>query len=96
VLIDGYDYRRNGQSWSNTPRLRRLLGRKVELKMYDDASNQDTVVADYTKLITQDPVDLLLGTFSSLLNFAASVIAERHNMVYVEPAADWLAASLRS
>jgi branched-chain amino acid transport system substrate-binding protein len=63
-----------------------LLGRKVELKIYDDASNQDTVVADYTKLITQDRVDLLLGTFSSLLNYPASAVAEKQNMVYVEPA----------
>jgi branched-chain amino acid transport system substrate-binding protein len=63
-----------------------LLGRKIELKIYDDASNQDTVVADYTKLITQDKVDLLLGTFSSLLNYPASAVAEKQNMVYVEPA----------
>src|SRR6266545_7849283 len=45
-----------------------LLGRKVELKITDDASNQDTIISDYTKLITQDKVDLLLGSFSSLLN----------------------------
>lgn len=63
-----------------------LLGRKVELKIVNDASNQDTVVSDYTKLISQDKVDLLLGTFSSLLNFAASAVAEKNNMVYVEPA----------
>jgi branched-chain amino acid transport system substrate-binding protein len=63
-----------------------LLGRQVELKIYDDASSQDTVVADYNKLITQDKVDLLLGTFSSLLNFPASAVAEKQNMVYVEPA----------
>jgi branched-chain amino acid transport system substrate-binding protein len=63
-----------------------LLGRTVQLKIYDDASNQDTVVADYTKLITQDRVDLLLGTFSSLLNYPASAVAEKQNMVYVEPA----------
>jgi branched-chain amino acid transport system substrate-binding protein len=63
-----------------------LLGRQVQLKITDDASNQDTVVTDYTKLITQDKVNLLLGTFSSLLNFPASAVAERNNMVYVEPA----------
>jgi branched-chain amino acid transport system substrate-binding protein len=63
-----------------------LLGRKVELKITDDASNQDTVVADYTRLITQDKVDLLLGTFSSLLNYAASAVAEKNGMLYVEPA----------
>ena len=63
-----------------------LLGRKVELKITDDASNQDTIVADYTKLITQDKVDLLLGTFSSLLNYPASAVAEKNGMVFVEPA----------
>jgi branched-chain amino acid transport system substrate-binding protein len=63
-----------------------LLGRKVEIKITDDASNQDTVVADYTKLITQDKVDLVLGTFSSLLNYPASAVAEKNAMVFVEPA----------
>lgn len=63
-----------------------LLGRPVELKITDDASNQDTVVADYTRLITQDKVDLLLGTFSSLLNYPASAVAEKNGMLYVEPA----------
>jgi branched-chain amino acid transport system substrate-binding protein len=63
-----------------------ILGRQVRLKITDDASNQDTVVTDYTKLITQDKVDLLLGTFSSLLNFPASAVAEKNGMVFVEPA----------
>jgi branched-chain amino acid transport system substrate-binding protein len=63
-----------------------LLGRQVTLKIVDDASNQDTVVADYTKLITQDKVDLVLGTFSSLLNYPASAVAEKNGMVFVEPA----------
>jgi branched-chain amino acid transport system substrate-binding protein len=63
-----------------------LLGRQVSLKIVDDASNQDTVVSDYTKLITQNKVDLVLGTFSSLLNYPASAVAEKNGMVYVEPA----------
>jgi branched-chain amino acid transport system substrate-binding protein len=63
-----------------------LLGRQIQLKIVDDASNQDTVVTDYTKLITQDKVDLLLGTFSSLLNYPASAVAEKNQMVFVEPA----------
>lgn len=63
-----------------------VLDRQVKLKITDDASNQDTVVADYTKLITQDKVDLLLGTFSSLLNYPASAVAEKNQMVFVEPA----------
>lgn len=63
-----------------------VLGRQVQLKITDDASSQDTVVSDYTKLITQNKVDLLLGTFSSLLNYAASAVAEKNGMVFVEPA----------
>jgi branched-chain amino acid transport system substrate-binding protein len=63
-----------------------LLGRPVELVVKDDASNQNTIVADYNALISQDKVDLLLGTFSSLLNLPASAVAERNQMVYVEPA----------
>jgi branched-chain amino acid transport system substrate-binding protein len=52
----------------------------------DDQSNQNTIVADYNALISQDQVDLLLGTFSSLLNLPASAVAERNQMLYVEPA----------
>jgi branched-chain amino acid transport system substrate-binding protein len=63
-----------------------LLGRQVELVVKDDASNQNTVVADYNALISRDRVDLLLGTFSSLLNLPASAVAERNRMLYVEPA----------
>jgi branched-chain amino acid transport system substrate-binding protein len=61
-------------------------GRKVELVIKDDASNQNTVVADYNALISKDRVDLLLGTFSSLLNAPASAVAERNRMLFVEPA----------
>lgn len=63
-----------------------LLGRDVELLVKDDASNQNTIVADYNALISQDKVDLLLGTFSSLLNLPASAVAERNQMLYIEPA----------
>jgi branched-chain amino acid transport system substrate-binding protein len=63
-----------------------MLGRPVELVILDDASDQNTVVADYNRLISQEQVDLLLGTFSSLLNLPASAVAERNRMVYVEPA----------
>jgi branched-chain amino acid transport system substrate-binding protein len=63
-----------------------LLDRQVELVIRDDASEQNTVVADYNSLISQENVDLLLGTFSSLLNLPASAVAERNRMLYVEPA----------
>ena len=63
-----------------------LLDRDVELVVKDDASNQNTIVSDYNALISRDKVDLLLGTFSSLLNLPASAVAERNQMLYVEPA----------
>jgi branched-chain amino acid transport system substrate-binding protein len=61
-------------------------GRPVQMVYKDDQSNQNTVVADYNALISRDRVDLLLGTFSSLLNLPASAVAERNRMLYVEPA----------
>jgi branched-chain amino acid transport system substrate-binding protein len=63
-----------------------IEGRPVEMVIKDDQSNQNTIVADYNALISQDQVDLLLGTFSSLLNLPASAVAERNRMLYVEPA----------
>ncbi|WP_405728899.1 amino acid ABC transporter substrate-binding protein [Streptomyces sp. NBC_00028] len=63
-----------------------ILGRDVELVIKDDGSNQNTVTADYNALISQDKVDLLLGTFSSQLNAAASAVAEKNQMLFVEPA----------
>jgi branched-chain amino acid transport system substrate-binding protein len=61
-------------------------GRPVKMVIKDDQSNQNTIVADYNALISHDKVDLLLGTFSSLLNLPASSVAERNRMLYVEPA----------
>ena len=49
-------------------------------------SDKNTIVNDYNALINSNKVDLLLGTFSSLLNLPASAVAEKFHMVYVEPA----------
>ena len=62
-----------------------LLGRQVKLDMLDDGFDPNQTAADYTRLISQDHVSLLLGTFSSLLNAPASAIAARQGMLYVEP-----------
>jgi branched-chain amino acid transport system substrate-binding protein len=62
-----------------------LLGRKVKLDMLDDGFDPNQTAADYTRLISQDHVNLLLGTFSSLLNAPASAVAARQGMLYVEP-----------
>lgn len=62
-----------------------LLGRHVKLVVLDDGFDPNQTAADYTRLISQDRVNLLLGTFSSLLNAPASAIAARQKMLYVEP-----------
>ena len=62
-----------------------LLGRKVKLDVLDDGFDQDASVANYNRLISQDKVDLLLGTFSSHLNGPDSAVAERQGMLYIEP-----------
>jgi branched-chain amino acid transport system substrate-binding protein len=63
-----------------------LLGRKVELKILDDQSNADRVVADYEQLIGKDQVDLLFGPFSTRLVVPSARVAEEYGMLFVEPA----------
>ena len=62
-----------------------LLGHHVKLVVLDDGFDPNQTATDYTRLIGQDRVNLLLGTFSSLLNAPASAIAARQKMLYVEP-----------
>ena len=63
-----------------------LLGRQVELSILDNASDQDTAVSDYEKLITVDKVDLVVGPFSSFLVIPSSEVAARYGYAFVEPA----------
>ncbi|MCA2214253.1 amino acid ABC transporter substrate-binding protein [Jidongwangia harbinensis] len=63
-----------------------LLGRRVELKILDDQSNADRVVADYEQLIGKDQVDLVVGPFSTRLVVPAARVAEEYDMLFVEPA----------
>jgi branched-chain amino acid transport system substrate-binding protein len=62
-----------------------LLGRKVKLNVLDDGFDPNQDASNYLRLITQQKVDLLLGTFSSLLNAPASAVAARQRMLYIEP-----------
>jgi len=54
-----------------------LLGHQLKLDVLDDGFDPNQTATDYTRLISQDRVNLLLGTFSSLLNAPASAIAAR-------------------
>jgi branched-chain amino acid transport system substrate-binding protein len=62
-----------------------LLGRKVSLKIVDDASNPTQVVTNYENLITADHVNLVFGPFSSLLTVPSATIAKRFGYAFVEP-----------
>ncbi|MGV0853502.1 amino acid ABC transporter substrate-binding protein [Mycolicibacterium phlei] len=82
----GLDTRRGYETWAElTNEAGGLLGKKVEIIVKDDATQQETAVSNYNNLISQDKVDLLLGSQSSLLNLPASAIAEKNKMLFVCP-----------
>ncbi|MCI0528396.1 MAG: amino acid ABC transporter substrate-binding protein, partial [Nitrospira sp.] len=54
-----------------------LLGRPVELLIYDDQSDPQTSVNLYQQLINQDKVDLVLGPVTSPIVIVASTVTEK-------------------
>lgn len=63
------------------------LGRKLELKLYDDQSTPGTAVRLYTRLITEDRVNLLLGPYSSGITQAVAPLINKYRMATIEPGA---------
>ena len=72
-----------------------LLGRPVELLVEDNRSDTEVTVNQTERFINVDNVDILLGTFSSLLGFPASTVAEQNQMVYPLPSSGALRLYLR-
>src|SRR5437762_12591244 len=64
-----------------------LLGRKVELVVYDDQSTPATAVRLYEKLITEDRVDGVMGPYSSPVTEASANVTEKYKKVMVSPLA---------
>jgi branched-chain amino acid transport system substrate-binding protein len=64
-----------------------ILGRKVELVMYDDQSMPATAVRLYEKLITEDKVDAVMGPYSSAVSEAVANVTEKYKKVMVAPLA---------
>ncbi|MEM3448259.1 MAG: amino acid ABC transporter substrate-binding protein [Nitrososphaerota archaeon] len=60
-----------------------LLGRPVQLIIYDDEGKPDRAVQLLEKAITVDKVDLLLGGYAGASAAAQMAVAERYRMVYV-------------
>jgi branched-chain amino acid transport system substrate-binding protein len=78
---------RGYQLWADTVNAHGgVLGRKVELKIVDDASSPTQVVTNYQNLINKDHVDLTFGPFSTLLTIPASRVAERYSYAFLAPA----------
>ncbi len=64
-----------------------ILGRKVELVIYDDQSAPATAVRLYEKLITEDKVDAVMGPYSSAVSEAVANVTEKYKKVMVAPLA---------
>lgn len=62
-----------------------LLGRQVELLVEDNRSDTEVTVNQMERFINVTGADVLLGTFSSLLGFPASTVAEQNGMIYPMP-----------
>jgi branched-chain amino acid transport system substrate-binding protein len=69
-----------------------IKGRKLPIKLihYDDASDTNSAIRNYERLITRDEVDFLLSPWGSGPNFAVTAVTEkyRHPMVLSSAAAD--------
>ena len=63
------------------------LGRRIELKYYDDKSEAGTAVRLYTRLITEDNVALLIGPYSSGTTQAVAPLINKYRRVMIEPEA---------
>jgi branched-chain amino acid transport system substrate-binding protein len=60
-----------------------VLGRPVTLIEADDASKVETALKAATKLLTEDRVDVLMGTFNGEVALAVGELAERHKKLFM-------------
>jgi branched-chain amino acid transport system substrate-binding protein len=64
-----------------------VLGRQIELVIYDDASNGKTAAGLYEKLIVEDKVDAVLGPYGSAITEAVADVSEKHRKLMIAPTA---------
>jgi branched-chain amino acid transport system substrate-binding protein len=69
-----------------------VLGRKLELVVYDDGSDPAAAVRLYEQLITQDKVHLVLGPYSGPITETVADVNEKYKMPMVAPGtgATWI------
>ncbi len=58
-----------------------LLGRRVELRLFDDRSEANRTGPLYARLISEDQADVLIGPFGSAATIGAAAVAERNRRV---------------
>lgn len=73
-----------------------LLGRRVELRIEDDASDSLLVGGLYEKLIKEAGAEALIGPFGSAASAAAAAVAERNRRVLLNATSASRAAHRRS
>jgi branched-chain amino acid transport system substrate-binding protein len=59
-------------------------GHKLVLKMYDDQSDPNLSVRLFTRLVTSDKVNFLLGPYSSGITIPASSVAEKYEIPMIQ------------
>ncbi len=64
-----------------------LLGRPIQFVIHDDASDGQTAVRIYEKLITEDKVDAVMGPYGSPITEVVANVTEKHRKLMVAPAA---------
>ncbi len=57
---------------------------KLELKLYDDQSDPNLSVRLFTKLVTSDKVNFLLGPYSSGITIPASSVSEKYEIPMIQ------------
>lgn len=84
-LADSADhYRKAIELWRDEVNARGgLLGRPVELLIYDERSDPATAARLYEKLITDDKVDLLVAPWGSASTATATAVAEKHKRLII-------------
>jgi branched-chain amino acid transport system substrate-binding protein len=64
-----------------------INGRKIQLVIYDDKFDPTTAAANVVKMVTQNHVVAMLGTYGSDEAIAASAVAEQYKLPNIQPEA---------
>ena len=92
MIVDDY----NAKGGLYLPEYGRRL--PIELIMYDCKSDIETLMRQYEKLITEDKVDYIIGTWGTSLNFAIVPLAEkyRHPLIIFSGQSQQLASAVKA